>query len=65
MNSTREKLKTVLICLLLIGMVYLTYSVWFFDSPFGKIRIENLLDVSGENYVSDGARPGYPGQILQ
>lgn len=55
MNRTREKLKTVLICLLLVGMVYLTYSVWFFDSPLGEMRIENLFDVSSGNGLSSGA----------
>ncbi len=55
MNRTREKIKTVLICLLLVGMVYLTYSVWFFDSPLGEMRIESLFDVSGGNGLSDGA----------
>lgn len=55
MNRTREKLKTVLICLLLVGMVYLTYSVWFFDSPLGEMKIEDLFNVSDTQKTSNAA----------
>ncbi len=46
MNSTKEKIKTVLICVLLIGMVYLTYAVWFYDNPFGEFRVDSFFDFS-------------------
>ncbi|MBQ8004229.1 MAG: hypothetical protein IJ299_03965 [Oscillospiraceae bacterium] len=51
MSTTKEKIKNVLICLLLVGMVYLTYTVWFFDSPFESTGIGDLfgIDVRFEN----------------
>lgn len=54
MTSTREKIKTVLICLLLVGMVYLTYAVWFYDSPFGELHFGSLLDFSVQRQVGSG-----------
>ncbi len=54
MTSTKEKIKNVLICILLIGMVYLTYAVWFYDSPFGELRVDSFFDFS----VSQETRTG-------
>lgn len=51
MNKTRERIKSVLICVLLLGMVYLTYLVWFFDSPFGNNSFAGLFVGEEENYV--------------
>ena len=55
MNTTKEKIKNVFICLLLVGMLYLTYSVWFFDSPFESIGTDNIfgIDMSFHN-VEEG-----------
>ena len=54
MSSTKEKIKTILICLLLVGMVYLTYAVWFYDSPYGKISLKSLFDYSVQEDVGEG-----------
>ncbi len=54
MTSTKEKIKTVLICVLLIGMVYLTYAVWFYDSPFGKINIKSIFGLTVQEDVAEG-----------
>ena len=51
MNKTRERIKNVLICVLLLSMVYLTYLVWFFDSPFGKLTFAGLFGNEEENYM--------------
>ena len=51
MNRTRERIKNVLICVLLLGMVYLTYLVWFFDNPFGNSGFDWLMGNEEENYV--------------
>ncbi len=45
MNTTKEKIKNVFICLLLVGMLYLTYAVWFFDSPFESVGTDNLFGI--------------------
>ncbi len=55
MNSTKEKIKTVLIVLLVIGMFYLTYAVWFYDSPFGELRLDAFLNISDNRDVGAGA----------
>lgn len=67
MSATREKIKNVFICLLLVGMLYLTYTVWFFDSPFESVRTDNIFGMdmsfhsSGEGEGADldafGIRP--------
>ncbi len=54
MNSTKEKIKTVLICVLLIGMVYLTYAVWFYDSPFGELRVDSFFDFAVQQETRTG-----------
>ncbi|MBR3848779.1 MAG: hypothetical protein IKM21_05770 [Oscillospiraceae bacterium] len=54
MTSTREKIKNVLIGLLLVGMVYLTYAVWFYDSPFGEFSFDSLFDISVQEEVGVG-----------
>ncbi len=51
MNKTRERIKNVLICVLLLGMVYLTYLVWFFDSPFGKVKFLDFFSDEEESYM--------------
>ncbi|MBE6912060.1 MAG: hypothetical protein E7473_06010 [Ruminococcaceae bacterium] len=57
MNKTRERIKNVLICVLLLSMVYLTYLVWFFDSPFGKLTFAGLFGNEEENYmIYEGTR---------
>ncbi len=55
MNPTNEKIKNVFICVLLAGMLYLTYSVWFFDSPFEAADTDGLFGISQNNPVSDAA----------
>lgn len=67
MSTTRERIKNVFICLLLVGMLYLTYTVWFFDSPFETVGTDNLFGIdmsfntSGEGEGTDldafGIRP--------
>ena len=52
MNTTKEKIKTLLICVLIVGMVYLTYSVWFFDSPFGELHLDELINIAPAGVVS-------------
>ncbi len=56
MSTTKEKIKNVLICLLLVGMLYLTYTVWFFDSPFESVGIGDIfgIDMSFES-AGEGA----------
>jgi len=54
MSETKERIKTVLICVLLLGMVYLIYAVWFFDSPFGESGIYNLFGTSSREVFSEG-----------
>ena len=51
MNKTRERIKNILICVLLLGMVYLTYLVWFFDSPFGEVGFSGIFGDEEENYM--------------
>lgn len=51
MNKTRERIKNVLICVLLLGMVYLTYQVWFFDSPFGEMKFLDFFGNEKESYM--------------
>lgn len=51
MNETKEKIKNVLICVLLAGMLYFTYAVWFFDSPFGSVSVRDLFGISGSGEV--------------
>ncbi len=51
MNKTRERIKNILICVLLLGMVYLTYLVWFFDSPFGNVGLSGIFGNEEENYM--------------
>ncbi len=53
MNTTKEKIKTLLICVLIIGMVYLTYSVWFFDSPFGELHLDELINIAPSGIISE------------
>lgn len=53
MNTTKEKIKTVLICVLIVGMVYLTYSVWFFDNPFGEFHLDELINIAPSGIVSE------------
>lgn len=53
MNATKEKIKNLLICVLIVGMVYLTYSVWFFDSPFGEIHLDELVNIASSGIVSE------------
>ena len=53
MNTTKEKIKTLLICVLIIGMVYLTYSVWFFDSPFGEFHLDELINIAPSGIISE------------
>lgn len=53
MNTTKEKIKTLLICVLIVGMVYLTYSVWFFDSPFGEVNLGELINIAPSGIVSE------------
>lgn len=47
--TTKERIKSLLLIVLLIGAAFLTYSVWFYDNP------------TGENMVSDffGKRVDY------
>ena len=55
MNSTKEKIKNVLIGVLIVGMLYLTYAVWFYDSPFGELRFDSLFGIRNSLEVSEGA----------
>ncbi len=51
--STKERIKSVLICVLLVGVVYLTYAVWFYNSPFGDLSFNGILNLSGEKISSE------------
>ncbi len=51
--STKERIKSVLIGVLLVGVVYLTYSVWFYNSPFEKLRFDRLLNFSNGQVTSE------------
>ncbi len=53
MNTTKEKIKNLLICVLIVGMVYLTYSVWFFDSPFGELHLDELINIAPSGIISE------------
>ena len=55
MNTTKEKIKSVLIGVLIVGMLYLTYAVWFYDSPFGELRFDSVFDIGNSFEVSEGA----------
>lgn len=67
MSETKERIKSVLIVVLIFGMLYLTYSVWFFDSPFGDTFGEELFggvqemrssaDAEGVDLELFGVRP--------
>lgn len=50
MSTTKEKIKNVFICVLLVGMLYLTYTVWFFDSPFEGAGTDNLFGIDMSLY---------------
>ncbi len=51
--KTKETLKTVLICVLLLGTVYLTYAVWFFDNPYEFDPIKSLFDFNNSEISSE------------
>lgn len=51
--STKERIKSVLICVLLVGVVYLTYAVWFYNSPFGDLSFGGILNLSGGKILSE------------
>ncbi len=51
MNETKERIKTVLICVLIAGVLYFTYAVWFFDSPFKSVSFGDLLGISNTGEV--------------
>lgn len=53
--KTQERIKSVLLCVLLLGAVYLTYAVWFFDSPIGSISLKSIFNIpSGAGLASSG-----------
>lgn len=47
---TKERIKTLLLCVLLIGAVFLTYSIWFYDSPTADGLLTNLWKNSEYEY---------------
>ncbi len=51
--STKERIKSVLIGVLIVGVLYLTYSVWFYNSPFGELRLDRFFNFSSGGVVSD------------
>lgn len=53
MSTTKEKIKTLLICVLLLGMLYLAYSVWFFDSPFEMAELGDLFGIDVDIEMSE------------
>ena len=50
MNTVHERIKTVLLVVLLCGAVFMAYSTWFYDNPLG--------DASDVLFASEGAVPG-------
>ena len=36
MNHTKERIKTILLIVLICGAVFLTYTTWFYDNPLGR-----------------------------
>lgn len=55
MSTTKEKIKTILICVLVAGMLYFTAAIWFYDSPFGDMSISSLFDMPVYEDVGEGA----------
>lgn len=55
MSTTKEKIKTILICVLVAGMLYFTATVWFYDSPFGEMELSSLFDMPEYEAVGKGA----------
>ncbi len=55
MSTTKEKIKTILICVLVAGMLYFTATIWFYDSPFGDMSISSLFDMPVYEDVGEGA----------
>ncbi len=54
MTTTHERIKTVLLAVLIIGAVFMAYSTWFYDNPMG----DNMLSVLIGGNVS-GVRGDY------
>ncbi len=51
--KTKETLKTILICVLLLGAIYLTYAVWFFDNPYELDPIKSLFNFNKNEISSE------------
>jgi len=47
--TTHERIKTILLVVLIVGAVFMAYSTWFYDNPMGDGAISALLsgDVTG------------------
>lgn len=48
--KTKERIKTLLLSVLLIGAVFLTYSIWFYDSPDAGGFLSKLWESSNYEY---------------
>ena len=51
--STKERIKSVFIGVLIVGVVYLTYSVWFYNSPFGELSLGKMFNLSQDEVISE------------
>ncbi|MEG2939702.1 MAG: hypothetical protein RR829_05685, partial [Oscillospiraceae bacterium] len=51
--KTKERIKTVLLIVLLIGAVFLTYSTWFFDNPTSGGFLDVIRRGSGYDYSDE------------
>ena len=52
--KTRERLKSILIVVLIVGAAYLTYATWFYNSPMERVSLLALLSNRVENAFSGG-----------
>lgn len=51
--KTKERIKTLLLSVLLVGAVFLTYSIWFYDSPTADGFLANLWDNNDYEYNNE------------
>lgn len=55
---TKERIKNILIAVLLCGAVYLTYTTWYFDSP-ANVSVWQILFNPNASYMNSGVGNNY------
>lgn len=55
MTTTHERIKTVLLVVLIVGAVFMAYSTWFYDNPMGDNAFSALISGNVSNMSGDYA----------